>query len=101
MRAPIFVTLLALGSACNRAPAPATHAGVVVRDVQLPVRDLRFPSGLRVIIEEDHRSPVAALVALVGTGSADDPPGKEGLAHFVEHLSFRSKLDGGITVTNA
>jgi zinc protease len=30
-------------------------------------------------------------VTVVGTGSTNDPPGKEGLAHLVEHLTFRAK----------
>jgi zinc protease len=28
-------------------------------------------------------------------GSVDDPPGKEGLAHLVEHLAFRCRVAGG------
>jgi zinc protease len=56
--------------------------------------DLRFPSGLRVLIDVDHRAPVVGVFAVVGSGSAADPVGKEGLAHFVEHLTFRSRPDG-------
>ena len=65
-----------------------------MRDVSFPLRDLHFPSGLRVIVEEDHRAPVVGVFSLVGAGSTSDPPGKEGLAHYVEHLAFRSRPDG-------
>src|SRR5262249_35701236 len=57
-------------------------------------------SGLRVIVEEDHRAPTVAVVTLVGAGSSSDPPGKEGLAHYVEHLTFRSRPDGRTSVWN-
>jgi predicted Zn-dependent peptidase len=52
-------------------------------------------SGLRVIVQEDHSSPLVTVVSTYGAGSNDDPQGVEGLAHFVEHLVFRSKPGGG------
>ncbi|MFP2957109.1 insulinase family protein [Myxococcus sp. 1LA] len=66
-----------------------------MRDVAFPLRDFRFPSGLRVVVEQDARSPVVAVVAMVGAGGSSDPGGKEGLAHVVEHLAFRSRHAGG------
>jgi zinc protease len=66
--------------------------------VSFPLRDFRLGSGLRVVVEEDHRSPVVAVVAVVGTGSSSDPAGKEGMAHVVEHLVFRARHGGGASV---
>ena len=43
---------------------------------------------MRVLVEEDKSSPVVGIVNVVGAGSTDDPPGKEGLAHLVEHLDL-------------
>jgi zinc protease len=71
---------------------------VVMRDVNFPLRDFRLPSGLRVVVEEDRRSPVVAVVAVVGVGGSHDPVGKEGLAHVVEHLAFRARHSGGPSV---
>jgi zinc protease len=71
---------------------------VVMRDVSFPLRDFRLPSGLRVVVEEDRRAPVVAVVALVGVGGSSDPAGKEGLAHMVEHLAFRARHGGGASV---
>ncbi|HRI71966.1 MAG TPA: pitrilysin family protein, partial [Polyangium sp.] len=68
--------------------------GLVMRDIQYAIEDIQFPSGLRVLAEEDRRSPVVALILVVGAGSTSDPPGKEGLAHYVEHLTFRSRPFG-------
>jgi zinc protease len=84
----IVLGALAL-SAC--ATALPTRGQVVMRDVSFPLRDFRLPSGLRVVVEEDRRSSVVAVVALVGVGGANDPVGKEGLAHVVEHLAFRAR----------
>jgi zinc protease len=55
------------------------------------MRDFHLRSGLRIIVEEDHSAPVVGVVMVVGAGSTSDPQGKEGLAHLVEHLTFRAK----------
>ena len=52
--------------------------------------DMTLSSGLRVILEENHVSPVVAMQAWVGAGAADDPPELAGLAHLFEHTLFSS-----------
>ncbi|WP_342375449.1 insulinase family protein [Myxococcus stipitatus] len=69
-----------------------------MRDVSFPLRDFRMPSGLRVVVEQDSRAPMVAMVAVVGTGGASDPAGQEGMAHLVEHLAFRSRHVGSASV---
>jgi zinc protease len=59
-------------------------------DFDLSNTILDFPSGLRVIIQEDHSHPIAGVYTYVGHGFNDDPVGAEETAHFVEHLWFRS-----------
>ncbi|RKH18764.1 insulinase family protein [Corallococcus sp. CA047B] len=81
---------LTLGG-CATLPA---RGQVVMRDVSFPLRDFRMASGLRVVVEHDARSPVVAVVAVVGAGGSSDPGGREGLAHLVEHLAFRSHPAG-------
>ncbi|MCY1043661.1 insulinase family protein [Corallococcus sp. bb12-1] len=70
-----------------------------MRDVSFPLRDFRMASGLRVVVEHDARSPVVAVVAVVGAGGSSDPGGREGLAHLVEHLAFRSHPAGAPSAT--
>ena len=53
--------------------------------------DLNFPSGLRILFQEDHSQPVVAITTVYDRGSTSDPISKEGIAHFVEHLWFRSE----------
>jgi zinc protease len=93
----LLVSLLLVGPlACSTLPI---RGQLVMRDVNFPLRDLRLPSGMRVIVEEDLRAPVVAVVSLVGVGSASNPSKQEGLAHLVEHLTFRGRPDGKSSVS--
>lgn len=85
---------LVLGACATLPP----RGQVMMRDVSFPLRDFRLPSGLRVVVEQDTRAPVVAVVAVVGAGGSSDPVGKEGVAHVVEHLAFRSRHAGSPTV---
>jgi zinc protease len=46
-------------------------------------------NGLAVVIIPDHRTPVVTQMIWYKVGSADETPGKSGLAHFLEHLMFK------------
>ncbi len=46
-------------------------------------------NGLRLIVVENHRAPVVTHMVWYGVGAADEPPGKSGIAHFLEHLMFK------------
>jgi hypothetical protein len=46
-------------------------------------------NGVEVVLSENRSLPAVAVVSSVHVGSRNDPPGYEGLAHFVEHLTFR------------
>ena len=46
-------------------------------------------NGLDVIVIPDHRAPVVTHMVWYRNGAADDPPGKSGIAHFLEHLMFK------------
>jgi zinc protease len=50
-------------------------------------------NGMRVIVIEDHRAPVVAHMVWYKVGAADEPPGKSGIAHFLEHLMFKGTPD--------
>ena len=45
-------------------------------------------NGLRVIVHEDHSTPMAAVNVLYDVGSRDEDPEKTGFAHLFEHLMF-------------
>ena len=62
-------------------------------------QDFVFPSGLRIIMQEDHSAPLVGITTWVDSGSGKDQVGKEGIAHFIEHLWFKSKHGEGIPKT--
>jgi zinc protease len=49
----------------------------------------RLDNGLDVVVIPDRRAPVVTHMVWYRNGSADDPPGKSGIAHFLEHLMFK------------
>jgi zinc protease len=57
----------------------------------LQTRDFCFASGLRVSFQEDHSQPVVSVTSVIDNGADADPEGREGIAHVVEHLWFRSQ----------
>ena len=54
-----------------------------------PPASFTLPNGLQVLIIQDHRTPVVTQMVWYKVGSADETPGKSGLAHFLEHLMFK------------
>lgn len=45
-------------------------------------------NGLRVLLNEDHRLPLAAVHVAYRVGAADEADGQQGLAHLFEHLMY-------------
>src|SRR5437667_4066465 len=54
-----------------------------------PPASFTLENGLQVVVIQDHRTPVVTQMAWYKVGSADETPGKSGLAHFLEHLMFK------------
>ncbi len=47
-----------------------------------------LPNGLRVLVHEDHSTPLVAVNVSYYVGSRDEHPEKTGFAHLFEHLMF-------------
>ncbi len=47
-------------------------------------------NGMQVVVIPDHRAPVITHVVWYRIGAADNIAGQSGLAHFLEHLMFKS-----------
>src|SRR5262245_61155094 len=46
-------------------------------------------NGMQVVVIPDHRAPVVTHMVWYRVGSADEPQGQGGIAHFLEHLMFK------------
>jgi zinc protease len=49
----------------------------------------KLANGLEVVVIPDRRTPVITHMIWYKVGSADEPAGKSGIAHFLEHLMFK------------
>ena len=56
---------------------------------QPAVSDFTLDNGLELVVIEDHRAPVVVHMVWYRAGSADEPPGASGIAHYLEHLLFK------------
>ncbi len=46
-------------------------------------------NGMQIVVVPNHRVPAITQMVWYKVGAADDPLGKSGLAHFLEHLMFK------------
>ncbi len=53
------------------------------------ITEFMLENGLRLVVIPDRRAPVVTHMAWYKVGSADDPKGSSGIAHFFEHLMFK------------
>lgn len=99
------ITATAL-TACNSLPhaadASSTQSSVSQttsknaskdKETQFPAdasrNEYQLDNGLKVIIKEDHRAPVAMTQLWYGVGSTDEPEDKGGISHLLEHMMFK------------
>ncbi|MGW6914542.1 M16 family metallopeptidase [Kitasatospora sp. NPDC054939] len=67
-------------------PAPASNQGIAITEH-------RLANGLRVVLSEDHLTPVAAVCLWYDVGSRHEVKGRTGLAHLFEHLMFQGSAN--------
>ena len=48
---------------------------------------------MQVVVLPNHRVPAVTQMVWYKVGAADDPRGRSGLAHFLEHLMFKGTAD--------
>ena len=73
----------------GRALAPLVLlAGLLVGGCS-DIHDTTLANGMRVIVKEDHRSPVVVSQIWYKVGSMDEPQGLTGISHVLEHMMFK------------
>lgn len=65
---------------CASAPAAAALYGA---------EQFTLDNGMEVVVIPNHKAPVVAHMVWYRVGAVDEPPGKSGIAHFLEHLMFK------------
>jgi zinc protease len=60
-----------------------------VFSMENPVHSYELKNGMKVIVKEDHRSPVAISMVWYGVGSSYEHGGITGISHVLEHMMFK------------
>lgn len=63
--------------------------GELIADGVFHPETCQLDNGLDVVLVQNHRAPVVSHWLWYRVGTADSPPGKSGLPHFLEHLMFK------------
>ena len=56
---------------------------------EISVHEFKLNNGLKLVVQEDHRSPVVVSQVWYRAGSLDEVNGKTGVAHVLEHMMFK------------
>jgi zinc protease len=80
-----FLLLAAAGCATVQPAAPPEPAAGVPR---IDFVSDTLPNGLTYILHQDHSTPIIAVNIWYKVGSGDEEPGRTGLAHLFEHITF-------------
>lgn len=80
---------MALLPAVAASSAPATSAAPSEAAKLFDAKTFTLKNGLQVVVVENHRVPVVNHMVWYKVGAADEPAGKSGIAHLLEHLMFK------------
>jgi zinc protease len=86
----IGVLVLAAAMAALSAPSAAQEPG---GPGDAGIYTTTLGNGLKIVVVEDRAAPVVESSVWYHFGSLDETPGKTGLAHALEHMSFRGTSD--------
>ncbi|MGB2959380.1 MAG: pitrilysin family protein [Bacteroidota bacterium] len=73
----------------------ALTSAVIAQEERLtaPFESFTLVNGLRVILHEDHTTPMISVNMLYHVGSAREKSGRTGLAHLFEHIMFEGSAN--------
>src|SRR5687767_7793651 len=83
-----FTAVCTLVTAVACAPPPPKY------EMKLPELHAKVDNGMRIIVLPDPTTDLVEVDVRYEVGSNEDPEGKAGLAHFVEHLMFQLRPAG-------
>ena len=76
---------------------PAILISLIATSAFATAHEYTLANGLKLVVKEDHRSPVVISQIWYKAGSTDELNGKTGVAHVLEHMMFKgtAKVPGG------
>jgi predicted Zn-dependent peptidase len=69
--------------------------GAKAQSSKIEFEQYKLKNGLKVILHEDHSTPIVAVTVLYHVGSKNEDPKRTGFAHFFEHLLFEGSENIG------
>ncbi|MDZ7967823.1 MAG: pitrilysin family protein [Nostoc sp. DedSLP03] len=75
----------------TKTPTPPVESSIqpYLDRVIKQLTEFRLDNGLKFLVLERHQAPVVSFVTYANVGGVDEPDGKTGVAHFLEHLAFK------------
>lgn len=91
----VLMPALLLGGGMALVPGSAFSAPVTAGNLMIApnLESFTLDNGLQVVVIPDRRAPVVTHMIWYKVGSADEPEGQSGVAHFLEHLMFKGTHD--------
>jgi zinc protease len=91
MRLPVRRSALSITAALIISTLGALGAPLLaaVRPPKLQYEMTVLPNGLKVILSEDHSTPIVHVAVWYHVGSKNERPGRTGFAHLFEHMMFK------------
>jgi zinc protease len=80
-----FPAFAAVAQEAAAPEVPASEIPVIGANIE----SFTLDNGLEVVVIPDHRAPIVTHMIWYRVGSADEPEGHTGIAHFLEHLMFK------------
>ncbi|HMD30915.1 MAG TPA: insulinase family protein, partial [Candidatus Acidoferrales bacterium] len=87
--------LCCAAAAAQDAPAPAP-ASALAKPRPIAIQSRTLPNGLRLLVVEEHSTPILNIQVWYHVGSKDERPGRTGFAHLFEHLMFKGSAHVGV-----
>ena len=81
--------LLLWGNVPALAQTPSSSITPYLNSAIERITEFTLDNGMKFIIKENHDAPVVSFITYADVGGTDEPDGKTGVAHFLEHLAFK------------
>jgi zinc protease len=85
----LIVSLTVINSTANASDGKIEAVAVPPKSQNNRVSSFTLQDGLRVVVVEDHRSPLVINSVWYRVGAADEVAGETGISHTLEHMMFR------------